>query len=407
MIPMLQQGQFGRSIYAVVDAGGAEYIPTITYALVGSDSSTSSTSYSTLLSTTIDVAATTDFVNILMSASGDVVSAGNTPSYQINVDGVDVGQVASTQGNAGGFSSASRIVTVTGLSIGTHTVTLAWKSFNGNPVRIRPVTTSGVDHAALVCRLSTATTYSARSSSATSTSTTVTDSLISGVTHSSVGASSALLIRFSACGLNNSTVTAKFRILVDGVAQCGTADAGDGSSFYFNASMVCVVPVSAGSHSIDVEWAGGAGSGSTIDPGSDPRFHAAVWIDEVYVGSPRFERLTSDVGGVSNTTVAQVNYTAPVSGTSDVLIEGTFNIDHGGISTVQGEVKLNGTAVAGSRSGTLTNAGSSGAFITHVATLAPGASTIDLVAVGGGGLNPVTNPSYQHASLVVWPVIVQ
>jgi hypothetical protein len=406
MIPMFQQGQFGRSILAV-SAVVDEYIPTIAYALLGSDTSITSTSFATLLTVTIVTANTSDCINIVMSASGDVQSSGNTPAFQITVDGSDVGQTCTTQPLSGGYFACTRVVSVTGLSVGSHTVLLKWKGASANQIRIRPLAdTPTKNHAALICRLATGTTYVTRGTNATSTSTTVTDSLLS-TTHTSTLSTSALMVRFSACGVNNATRTAKFQLKVDGVAVGGTADSGDGAGFAFNAGMIVIVPVTSGVHTVDLNWAGGASTGSTITV-SDPRQHAALIVEEVYTGSPRFDAFVNDTS-VSVTTVASRSYTAPVGGFSDILIEATLNTEDAGPNGhADARLNIDGTTVSASSSGTTSNAVSTGTFITHVQTgLSAASHTVTFIAVQSGAINVATTPEYMHANMVIWPVDIQ
>jgi hypothetical protein len=437
----------------VLDARGfahtgvpAEYSPAIAYAIVTADTTTSGTTFVNLLSLTIAVDGPLDCLNIVFSASLDVQSSGNSPMFQVTVDGVDIGQTQATEGNANGFDAESRVYSITGLSFGLHTVALNWKSINANAVRILPVTDTSSYHGILVCRrtrgvtydaggliglgrwpvaLSCGTTVASRTSNATSTATTLTDVLLSGIMVTTHAPRSALAIRFGAGAVNNSSVTAQYEVLVDGVVVCGTADFGDGAGFQSNAGLVCVVAVSAGVHTLAVNWAGGSGLGSSITI-SNPYHFATLTAEEVYCTDPDvgdlpvsdmagfpvasydpknlprvyFSKLSTNLGVIPLGSVVGQCVVCVTEESTMFAIEGTLSTSSGGSATNRSWLTIDGVNVAGSRSGLLSTAGTASMFCTHVVSLARGQHTIQLIANGNGTLNPLTN-AYEHASLMV------
>ena len=378
-----------------------EFVPTIKHASVSTTQSTSSTTYSSLLTFTVTTASASDVLNFVLSACGSVsVSAGNSPGFQITVDGTSIGETVVTQRSGGQTWAVTRVASVTGLSAGSHTVVLNWKSANSNAVSITP--SNGVDHCVLVCRLATGSSYATLGSTLTSTASTVTDSLIS-TTYTSVQSSSALYIRFSAAGVNNATINAaEFKIVVDGTDVVGCAGSGDGAGFAFCAGCVAVVPVTAGLHTIAVKW---AGNNSTITI-TDPRQHAALLVDEVNTGSPRFAKCTSDL--TANSDAASCSITTPAGGVSAVLIEGTMSPQVNVSGIAQGKVVLDGTTVIQSKRGAdLSSSRVDSLFMLYVGSgLSAGAHTAVLNLVSGG-LSCATHPEYAHGNIVVWPVTVQ
>ena len=401
----------GPAFFAGAAAGGGALpgaVPTVAYAVLSSDVSTSSTSFVSLLSTSITVAGTSDKVDIVASVGWDNQTSGNSPSFQITVDGTDEGQSFSTSNNIGGAGSTFCIAQVTGLAAGSHTVALNWKSSNGNAVRIRPVSTAGAYHAAIVARIANSSVYSALSGSFSSSASTPTDTLISSVSFTSTAATSALYIRFSACGQSGSAACLPlFQIYVDGVAQnAGCSDMGDGTGQRFNAGIVTVIPVTAGAHTVAVKWGGGGGT-ATIDT-STAQNHARLYVDEVYTATdagstlprPQFKQQTADAGAVTATTFGSVSVVP--AATTLYFIEATASGSNGASGNVGMKLTIDGTSVAGAT--TLgSNAGRDSLAITNVQSLAAGSHTIALVGTSGT-FNPATNPDRHHASLVVWEV---
>ena len=388
-----------RGVLAHHGAGTTEFVPTIKYAAVTSVQTTTSSTYSSLLTYSVTTASTSDCLNFVFTACGSVSGGGNSPGFQITVDGTSIGETVSTVlGNTERWN-ATRVASVTGLSAGTHTVVLNWKSANTNGVKIDPST--GIDHCELICRLATGTAYATLGSTLTSTASTLTDALVS-TSYTSTQSTSALYIRFSAAGVTNASVTAKFQIFVDGVAAVGTADQGGGSGLAFNAGAVVIVPVTAGSHTIAVKW---AGNNSTITI-TDPRQHAALLVDEVNTGSPRFAKCTTDVASSNN--LASCSITTPAGGASAIMVEATASPDAGASGSPQTSLVLDGSTVQKTVVGPESPAGNSSLFLTYIGTgLSADAHTVTQFFVAGNTLQCATHPEYEHANIVVWPITVQ
>lgn len=418
-----------------------EYSPQVVTAAVTTDISNTS-SYATILTVTVNVVSLGEVLTIVGSLVSVQGATGGTPVMRFTVDGTTYLGAGKTVGFGGAKSNVRQVLIVEGLSIGPHTVTLDWKNANSSTIKASSVPTQC--HAVLLCQrnkpvslremdgfptagwpmiYTLGTAYQTLAASNTSTSTTITTSLFSGVTVQTRYPQSALLIRFSASGVNNDTVNeldTKFQLLVDGIAACGTGNATGFTQGLFNASFVCVAPVQAGFHKLDVNWAGGASPGTTIDPTSDGS-HAVISAEEVFCGDidslsdmegfsavnfasrflPRvgYSALTTDHtnGTGTETLLQQMFYVTGEQ--SAVVIEFTGSLVSGGVEPVL-QILVDGTAIHGATE-TATSGFMQCISVEAALNLAQGNHLIQLTMLGIASFTPATHPEYSHANMVV------
>ena len=266
-------------------------------------------------------------------------------------------------------------------------------------------------------------------STKSSTSATITDDLI-GLKISSRYAQSALLIRFSASGEQTDTGSersAKFQVYVDGQATYGTGDSTGVSGFanvQFNAALIAVVPVRAGTHSVDVKWAGTA-LGLQIDPSSGYS-HCSLTVEEVFCEDvnilsdmegfaamnyasrnlPRvsFKALKTDIAAIDQelTICSKMFY---VTGENSALqIEATASLALTDTSSPM-RIYVDGTFQCGSspnaNNGFITAQG-----ISAIVPVAPGNHLVELRWRGiSQTLECGTHPEYTHANLLIREVV--
>lgn len=430
-------------LYGFARSGVAgEYSPSLLYAYLTADTTTSSTSYSTLLTLYPVIQEQGETLCVMFTASSrDTGGVSGAPIFQVTVDGTAYNGAVASYVVGGGNASNSRILTLSDLVPGRHTVTLDWKSATGTAVTISASSLPTKQHAALICRrdrpnsrreldgfampgwpmIYTCGTASADiTASKTSSSTTVTTPLFSGVQVQTRYPQSALLVRFTASGVGSGTPeSAKFQLLVDGIARVGTGACSENASV-FNAMFVCVVPVNAGIHKLDVNWAGGS-TGCTIDPTVADARHAELSAEEVFCSDVN---MLSDMEGFATSQYASKNlprvgyaslqqdYTngggdAPlldqtfyVSGdNSAILIEFTGSLLCNSVEPIL-RIVVDGAGIYGSTSTT------SNGFVQCLCGIAAmnaaqGNHRVQIFFNGITSFTPVTNPEYSHANMVI------
>ena len=115
-------------LYGFARTGVAgEYSPTVVFASSSSDI-TSTTSFVTLVSTTVTI----ETVGEVLTLIGSIVStqdfAGGNPSIRFTIDGAAYSGANNTASVGGSLSNVRRVRMVEGLSPGPHTVTMEWKN---------------------------------------------------------------------------------------------------------------------------------------------------------------------------------------------------------------------------------------------------------------------------------------
>lgn len=326
----MEQYGFARSKVA------GEYSPRISYATLQADASKSGTTFSTLLTAYITTDSPNESIVVLWSVAGLVTgTSGNTPWFQVLVDGVSKATMRGPTSALAAFWCVRETAAISGLAPGYHKVELQWRSASTDSIACKPVTSFNKNHATLVVARSQTVSdkemesfglaswpafYSpglnyvdpiTTTQSDTNSSPTV--SLFSTTTYTSRHPHSALLCRFSVAGTGPTGTTsgttlndsAKFAAYVDGVLACGTGQLGldHSASSRFVAAMSFVVAVEAGVHTIEIKWCGGS-RGGTITPSSGTE-GAELEIEEVFcedVGN-----LVTDAGGFCTTYYAAGN----------------------------------------------------------------------------------------------------
>lgn len=448
--------------FARLNAAG-EYSPVPSYTYLTADATTTSTTYVQLLSTTITTESADESICCFFSGNSSCASGGHTARFQLTIDGSQIATACQTASNAGGFAGTGLIGAVTGLSPGAHTVAVNWRSPPGASISILPVTSPTLYHATLLAWRNqpqsrremggyskgipgwaadyTKGAVSVQLSSAkTSTATTLTSPLFTGNYFATTAPQSAILIRFYASGTNVTANTAKFQVFVDGVAIMGCAGNGDGATFKFNAGMIACAPVRAGNHLVEVYWAGGSSSGSSITPSTDGE-GAFLTMEEVLISNfdgrttpiqpavgsdldTYYDNKVSDMGGFpvsayNALNVPTVSYTcldadiAAIGSTliggqiyvtgeqSLLLVEAHASVSYVSSSTLLFSIAIDGKAYAHTQQGRITTAGTTTMFCSFAIPVAPGIHTVRLDLAGGGAIKPVTSPESQSAAIVV------
>lgn len=288
-------------------------------------------------------------VNFIFTGHWDNVNAGNTPPFQLVVDGISRAVTRKTYSFAGGGRSPWLIFSSSGFSPGWHTAWITWNSTGaGNQITFHPVNSGGVNysqfsHSNFVIRrnqdwsdkemasfgqMSWPAIYTSPTIFKQLVTSTISDSNNSAVTL--LGSliaptkltNSSLLIRFQAMGTSgaptNVNTSVKFRIYVDGIAQIGFGSQGQFSpTGRFDAEGMCVVPVTQGNHLIEVYWGGGTAT-STITPSlviagvtCSPTEHACIQVEEVFcfdVGNRITDMNGFAISNYSPLNVPQVRY---------------------------------------------------------------------------------------------------
>lgn len=454
----MEQAGFAR--YQVA----GEYYPTVAWAYATADVSTTAVdpTFADWQSVYLTTETVADQINVLINGTvSDSVVSGNTPRMRISVDGASQGGIWQTISIGNGGTNFYRCKTITGLQPGVHKVTLQWSDNQAGTLRARAATVPNAEFLSLIAwrtkafpadrerdgyvwngwasHYSTGATYAAISASTTNIGSSPTTSLLKATVQTYRQPGSALLIRFGASGtVNTATANARFRILVDGVVQGGTAQGADGAN-RFNAKMMTVAAVGIGVHTVEVQWAGGGTSGSTIDPVTNVNDFAEVQIEEVFcpdvgnliqdaggypvsgfashnVPQVRFAKLTSDIAGLNaNQLLGRIdmyvtgdNSFAQIEGScgSDVWTAGdTQNLrvwvdDYSGVK-FGGNIATGALVMSGAN---VTQEGTSSNYISRVIQLQQGWHRIELAALfaqAGSKIQPVTSPNTMHASLLV------
>jgi len=399
--------------------------------------------YTTIVTATINIETPGELLTLLGSITAQEDFTGGTPVTQFTVDGVAYGGGAQTLPVGGATGTIKRVRVIENLLPGPHTVTLDWR--NGSSSFIKPASLPTKQHAVLVCQrnrvisneerggfpqkgwpmiYTCGTVYQELAVSKTSTSATVVDSLVSFQFRSNYS-QSCLLLRFTASGEGGTTqLNNLFQVYVDDVVIGGTSTSTGTTGFTgvrMSAAIVCIAPVQAGIHNLEIKWAGGDGTnGTVIDPATDGS-HAILSVEEVFCDDlnirsdmegfvatgfasrylPRvgYSSLKTDVtnGGVAVSLLEKLFY---VSGdNSGLFIEVTSsnkaNTAEFFVYIVVDGVTLNGGSVAGSNT-----------FNEYVAVEAALNTTQGnhFVQVFVGPLlvvDPVSHPEYSHLNMVI------
>lgn len=428
-------------MYGFARAGvPGEYSPTCAAAALTTDVNNSAT-YQTLLTKQVTVFDQGESLLLVGSMASSTTTTGGTALVRFSVDGVGFESAAKTV-NAGGFTSnPRRVQVVEGLVPGAHAVTLDWQQAEASTIKAATLPTR--NHAVLLCQRSR--TYSARemdgfsqagwpmiytegafysalAQSNTSTATTPTTPLFT-VQAQTRYAASALLVRLSASGLGNNTgavLSPICQLLVDGVAVVGTGCSEGVAQGFFSANFICVVPVSAGIHNLVVNWAGGAGAGTTINPASIGQ-HAVLQWEEVLCTDVNF---VSDMEGFVTAAFAsrnlpRVTYTSLASDftngggisvlleknfyvtgdNSAILIEFTGSLLSDGVEATM-EIVVDGIGQQGTTE-SVTNGQIQCLSVEAALNLCEGRHLIQVTMNGITTFSPVTNPSFSHANMVI------
>lgn len=433
-------------VYGFARAGVAgEYAPSVTATHLTSDVTSTTTSYATLISSDVTIVTPGEVLKILFTAVANASgAAGATPLFRIKVDGTSYNAGGANITLAGGKASVERLLTVTDLVPGKHTITVEWSCAAGPSVSILASTSPNIYHASLILQrdrvtsdremngfphggwpmIYTCGTSYSEVSSASSTATTLSDTLIS-TTFASRYAQSALLLRFSACGVGQGIGavggSVKFQLVVDGVARCGTGDSTEVAGGVFNASFVCIVPVQAGNHTVVVNWAGGT-AGATIDTGANACAHAELACEEVF--STDVNSISDMEGfvaqGFASRYLPRVGYTAQTAdftnGATDIaLLSNLFYVTgdnsavsveftgsllaSGGVEPIM-RIVVDGTQIYGCTS-TRTNGFTQSVNVAGLTNLPQGNHLIQIFFNGITSFTPATHPEYSHANMVV------
>lgn len=277
-----------------------EYSPKPYFTSVTSDITTAVTSFATILSQSV-FTDENDWLEILFTCSFDITgSTGNTPTFQITVDGTVYAGVRQT---CAGTSDKHAAMRVLGLQPGrgTHTVTVDWRSANTSTARIRAVSDPS-HHGSLLCRVirrgsdremggypqlgwqriyTCGLSQSDTTTTATSGKSVSYVSLNGPVTVVTRAPNSSLLIRLSASG-SATLAFVYFQCFVDGVSIGGTSISAPASPGRFGGGFVFVAPVVAGTHTVDIKWTTNTAASATITPSATTEEHAEFTIEEVF-----------------------------------------------------------------------------------------------------------------------------
>lgn len=278
-----------------------EYSPKPYFTSVTSDITTAVTSFATILSLSV-FTDENDWLEILFTCSFDITgTSGNTPTFQITVDGTVYAGVRQTCAGASDKHSAMRVF---GLQPGrgTHKVTVDWRSANTtSTARIRAVSDSA-HHGSLLCRVIRRGSDREMSGypqlgwqriytcglSQSDTATTATSgtgvsfvSLNGPLTVVTRAPNSSLLIRLSASG--SGTLSFVFlQCFVDGVSVGSVSISAPASPGRFGGGCAFVAPVVAGTHTVDIKWTANGSAAATITPSSSTEEHAEFTVEEVF-----------------------------------------------------------------------------------------------------------------------------
>lgn len=115
---------------------------------VGVNTTTTSTTFVTLLSQVITIQAGSILL-IHLSASFSHAANNQTGYFRVQVDGVTVRATAQRNPTSGEPGSCAIVLRRTGLAAGARTVTVQWRT-SGSTLRIRPVAAPDAEHASLL-----------------------------------------------------------------------------------------------------------------------------------------------------------------------------------------------------------------------------------------------------------------
>lgn len=323
-----------------------EYCPRFATAVLAADVSVTGTTFVSFLSANITLDSTKENIVVIFHCScRNDGAGGNTPTFQLLVDGVVISGSRQTNENGAGLSSITYTAVVTGLQPGTHTCLMQWRSANTATVLCNAVSNNTTDGANLIVLrdhlisdremsgvglaswpgIYTCGSVFSQISSTVSDSNTTPVTLLQTANITTREPNSALLIRFDCSGTSTTgtatvNASAKFQVFVDGVGYNGTGGLAANAATRFSTGIVLIAgPFNAGNHKVDIYWGGGAGS--SITP-SNIFEGARLTVKEVFC--PEAGNVFSDMGGYpalyySAFNVPQVRYarlTTNVTGTT-------------------------------------------------------------------------------------------
>ena len=432
-------------MYGFARAGvPGEYSPTAASSFATTDIPNTVT-YSTILTNTVTILEQGELLTLIGSLVSQQTSTGGGPTLRFTVDGTAFIGSAKTTFEGGGKANPRQILIVPALVPGPHVVTLDW--INGTSSTIKAASVPQQQHAILVCQRSRSVSsremdgfsqagwpmiytcgpaYQLLIASKSSSATTPADSLFASVQAPTRYAHSALLIRLSVSGFQSDTGAERsvvFQVFVDGIAVGGTGNStgiGGFANVSFNAGIVCLVPVNAGMHLIDILWGGGASPGTTINPSVDGS-QAAIIAEEVFCNDveslpdqegfsayafaaknlPRvgYSSLTADFTN-GGSIVPLLQQTFYVSGeNSAILVEFTGSLLSNGVEVV---IRIAVDGVLTRATTETTNIGFVQCVCVEAAmNVTQGQHLIQAMMNGITTFSPASNPTFSHANMVI------